>query len=111
VAVECVERDWQTRAWLAKIDDPHSRLSAEAEREVLWVLNGHCNSPIAAHAVLAGREMVLSASVLEDDGDRLVEVSRSGPARKPRELGRAVGLDLLDKGAAEIISRTRLEEF
>jgi len=38
VAVECVETDWATRAQLAKIDNAPSRLSAEAEREVLWVL-------------------------------------------------------------------------
>jgi hydroxymethylbilane synthase len=111
VAVECVERDWQTRARLGGIDDPQSRLSAEAEREVLWVLNGHCNSPIAAHAVLSGNELTLSASVLAEEGDKLIEASRSGPTSRPRELGRAVGLDLLDKGAAEIIARTRPEEF
>ena len=55
VAVECVEHDWLTRARLAKIEDASSRLCAEAEREVLWVLNGHCNSPIAGHATLGGR--------------------------------------------------------
>jgi hydroxymethylbilane synthase len=32
---------------------------------------------------------------------------RSGPANRPRELGRAVGLDLLAKGAAGIIERSR----
>jgi hydroxymethylbilane synthase len=110
VAVECVERDWVTRAMLAKIDDPQSRLSAEAEHEVLWILNGHCNSPIAAHAVLSGREMTLSACVLAEAGDQLIEASRSGPADRPRELGRAIGLELLDKGAAAIIARARPEE-
>jgi hydroxymethylbilane synthase len=109
VVVECVERDWPTRAQLARIDDPQARLSAEAEREVLWVLNGHCNSPIAAHALLSGNEMTLSASVLAVGGDEIVEASRSGPANRPCELGRAIGLELLDKGAAEIIARTRLE--
>jgi hydroxymethylbilane synthase len=110
VAVECVERDWPTRARLGSIDDPQSRVSAEAEREVLWVLNGHCNSPIAAYAALSGAELTLSASVLAEEGDQLVEVSRNGPANRPRELGRAVGLELLDKGAAEMIARTRPEE-
>jgi hydroxymethylbilane synthase len=110
VAVECVERDWPTRARLGSIDDPQSRLSGEAEREVLWVLNGHCNSPIAAHAVLSGNGMTLTASVLAEEGDQLVEASRNGPANRPRELGRAIGLELLDKGAAGIIARTRPEE-
>ncbi len=109
VAVECVERDWPTRARLGRIDDPQSRLSAEAEREVLWVLDGHCNSPIAAHAVLSGDEMTLSASVLEEN--QLIEASRRGPANRPRELGRVVGIELLGKGAAEIIARSRPEDL
>ena len=110
VAVECVEKDWATREHLAKIEDAPSRLCAEAEREVLWVLNGHCNSPIAGHATLSGGEMTLRASVLDEAGDDFIEVTRSGAADRPRELGRAVGLELLDKGAAEIIARTRPEE-
>ena len=110
VAVECVENDWLTRERLAKIEDAASRLCAEAEREVLWVLNGHCNSPIAGHATLAGSEMTLTAAVLDEAGGGFIEVSRQGPADRPRELGRAVGLELLDKGAAEIIARTRPDE-
>ncbi len=110
VAVECVEQDWLTRARLAKIEDAQARCCAEAEREVLWVLNGHCNSPIAGHATVAGSEMTLIAAVLDETGDRFIEVSRNGAADRPRELGRAVGLDLLDQGAAEIIARTRPDE-
>jgi hydroxymethylbilane synthase len=110
VAVECVENDWLTRARLAKIEDAASRLCAEAEREVLWVLNGHCNSPIAGHATIDRNAMTLTASVLDEAGGDFIEVTRQGPADRPRELGRAVGLELLDKGAAAIIERTRPDE-
>jgi hydroxymethylbilane synthase len=47
--------------------------------------------------------------VLDETGGQFIEVSRSGPANRPRELGRAVGLDLLDQGAAAIIARSRPE--
>ena len=77
VAVECAARDFDTRRILSSIDDATAHACADAEREVLWVLNGHCNSPIA------------------------------GFADRPRELGRAVGLELLAKGAADIIERSR----
>ena len=107
VAVECAEKDFVTRARLAKIEDPSSRLCAEAEREVLWVLNGHCNSPVAGFSTISGDQMSLTASVLDLSGNTIIEVSRAGPANRPRELGRAVGLDLLAKGAAEIIERSR----
>jgi len=107
VAVECAIDDWQTRRLLSLIDDPDAHKSADAEREVLWVLNGHCNSPIAAFSTIDGPQMSLTASVLDEAGSLFIEASRSGPANRPRELGRAVGLELLDKGAAEIIERSR----
>ena len=107
VAVECAIDDWQTRRLLSLIDDPDAHKSADAEREVLWVLNGHCNSPIAAFSTIDGAQMSLTASVLDEAGSLFIEASRSGPANRPRELGRAVGLELLAKGAAEIIERSR----
>lgn len=107
VAVECAVNDWPTRLMLSKIDDPRSRASADAEREVLWVLDGHCNSPVAAFSTIEGTVMSLTASVLDHAGGQIIEVTREGPAARPREIGRAVGLELLHKGAAAIIERTR----
>ena len=109
VAVECAIDDWQTRRLLSLIDDSDAHKSADAEREVLWVLNGHCNSPIAAFSTIDGAQMSLTASVLDEAGSLFIEASRSGPANRPRELGRAVALELLDQGAAAIIARTRVE--
>jgi hydroxymethylbilane synthase len=107
VAVECATQDWQTRRILSLIDDDAAHKSADAEREVLWVLNGHCNSPIAAFSAIDGAQMSLTASVLDHAGGVFIEASRAGPADRPRELGRAVGLELLHKGAAGIIERSR----
>src|ERR1700730_3895000 len=108
VAVECAAQDWQTRRILSAIDDPAAHRCAAAEREVLWVLNGHCNSPIAGFATIDGTQISLTASVLDQAGALFIEASRSGPADRPRELGRAVGLELLAKGAADIIERSRV---
>ena len=107
VAVECAAGDWQTRQLLSRIDDASAHRCADAEREVLWVLNGHCNSPIAGFSTIEGTRMSLTASVLDLTGGLIIEAARTGPAERPRELGRAVGLELLDKGAADIIERSR----
>jgi hydroxymethylbilane synthase len=107
VAVECATGDWETRRILSGIDDPATHRCADAEREVLWILNGHCNSPVAGFAAISGAQMSLTASVLDEAGNLFIEASRRGPADRPRELGRAVGLELLAKGAAEIIERSR----
>src|ERR1700735_2568447 len=65
VAVECAAQDWQTRRILSSIDDPAAHASADAEREVLWILNGHCNSPVAGFSTIECEEMSLTASVLD----------------------------------------------
>lgn len=108
IAVECPAASWRTRELLAAIDDAETRAMAEAEREMLWVLNGHCNAPIAGNATIAVSRMTLKGAVISLDGSHLIEASREGAIDRPRELGRAVGLDLLDRGAKAIIEATRL---
>ena len=107
VAVECAAADWDARAKLALIDDEQTRACALAEREVLWVLNGHCNTPIAGHASLEGNELQLKAAVLSLDGKTIIESRHVGDAIRPRELGRTVGLDLLAQGASALIESAR----
>jgi hydroxymethylbilane synthase len=94
VAVECAAGDWQTRRYLSLIDDPAAHLSCDAEREVLWVLNGHCNSPVAGYSTIDGARMSLTASVLDEAGGQFIESPRPGrsPARtRPRGRAGAVG--------------------
>jgi hydroxymethylbilane synthase len=107
VAVECTATAWETRRALALIDDAETRAVAEAEREMLWVLNGHCNAPIAGLATLNIASLNLKGAVISLDGARLIEAEAEGPADRPRELGRKVGLMLLEKGARAIIDATR----
>ncbi|MEE2526034.1 hydroxymethylbilane synthase [Hyphobacterium sp. HN65] len=107
VVVECVADDWATREKLMAISDARAALEAEAEREVLWALDGHCNSPIAVHARLENGGLTLSAEVLSLDGQTCLRAKGTGPADQPRALGRAVALDLIGQGALDIIERTR----
>ncbi|MEX0643831.1 MAG: hydroxymethylbilane synthase [Parvularculaceae bacterium] len=108
IAVECAASNFDVRARLAAIDDSATRARAAAEREVLWILNGHCNSPIAGHAELFGDALHLRAAVLSEDGSELIEAAADGSAERPRELGRAVGLALLEKGARRLVERSRI---
>jgi hydroxymethylbilane synthase len=108
VAVECPAEAFDTRRRLFAIDDAPARNEALAEREVLWVLNGHCHSPIAAHASADGAHLALKAAVLSLDGKEIVEAARDGAADRPRELGRAVAMTLLDRGARRLIESSRL---
>lgn len=103
IAVECAGRDWRTRELLALIDDAEARACATAEREVLWALDGHCNSPIAGLARAEGGTINLRAAVLSLDGADIVEAEARGAIDRPRELGREVAKALLARGAAALI--------
>ncbi|MDZ7628288.1 MAG: hydroxymethylbilane synthase [Parvularculaceae bacterium] len=108
VAVECPAGDWKTRKALAAIDHAETRAVAEAEREMLWILNGHCNAPIAGYAQVSVARLTLRGAVISHDGKTLIEAMREGPLDRPRELGRAVGLDLVEKGAKRLIETARV---
>ncbi|MFN0024421.1 MAG: hydroxymethylbilane synthase [Parvularculaceae bacterium] len=108
VAVECPAADWGTRQALAAIDHTETRAIAEAEREMLWILNGHCNAPIAGYAQVDVARLCLRGAVISLDGASIIEATREGPIDRPRELGRAVGLELIEKGATVLIDGARL---
>ena len=107
VAVECPAADWETRRALAAIDDAETRAVAEADREMLWILNGHCNAPIAGYAQVNVARLTLRSAVISHDGQTIIEAMREGPLDRPRELGRAVGLELVEKGAKRLIEAAR----
>ncbi|NKB60258.1 MAG: hydroxymethylbilane synthase [Alphaproteobacteria bacterium] len=109
VAVECAETDWETRRILAAINDKASEAAALAEREVLWILDGHCNSPIAVHGELSSGAMSLTGQVMSLDGQRLIESKTTGPANLPKDLGRTVAMDLIRQGAHELIEESRVD--
>lgn len=108
-AMACVEQDRSRWMRINRIDGCRLRASAEANRDVLWIMNGHCKSQIAARAFLSTDGMDLLAPMLDVHSDRSIEAPRHDPADRPRELGRAVGIELLDS-AADFIARRRPED-
>lgn len=106
VVVECRANDWNTLDILHHIDDKQARICAMAEREMLWILNGHCNAPIAGLSEIKGQELSLKAAVLSLDGKTIIREDATGQIDAPRELGRRVGLALLREGADRLIEQT-----
>ena len=77
LALQCRRSDQTTRAILAKLDDPPSRMAIEAERAIVAALHGDCHSPIAAWATIDGQTLHLRAVVGHRDGDpRLFQLAR-----------------------------------
>jgi hydroxymethylbilane synthase len=103
------ENDAATLRWLAALDDPASRLAAEAERALLARLEGGCQVPLGALATVADGTVSLQAQVCALDGTRTLSARGTGAAT--RDAARALGVRLADEllagGAASLIGELR----
>jgi hydroxymethylbilane synthase len=91
---------------VAKIDHKPSRLTAEAERAVLALLEAGCSAPIGAHAIYDDGLLFLDARVYREDGSEYLTSSHAlypEDSRDPiGELAKRVTDELLASGAAEL---------
>jgi hydroxymethylbilane synthase len=108
LAVECRTSDARTRELLGRLEDGAARACVLAERSTLATLEAGCSAPVAAYAEVAegdhGPELFLRASVTAIDGSDAVRGSITGALPEAVALGRSLALELLDRGAAELMA-------
>lgn len=107
VVVEYASGNAEVKRILSAINDRLTMYCYQAEREVLRVLNGHCDSPIAAHAWIDGGRLKLKGVVIASDGNSMIEAYDETDSAHPSALGARVGLRLNTLGAQTIIDETR----
>ncbi|MWC28731.1 hydroxymethylbilane synthase [Paenibacillus sp. MMS18-CY102] len=114
LGIECREADAEVRHLLSLLNDPVSELAVRAERSFLGALNGGCQIPIGAHAVvevpegqsnLEGALIELVGIVGSPDGDILLK--EIGKGTDPEALGLSVAAALRANGADQILSQVR----
>lgn len=76
-----------------------------AERAVLRRLEGGCHVPIGALGRIENGRLVVEAMVAAPDGSRLIRGSRTGVPEEADALGISLAEELLDRGAADILSQ------
>lgn len=110
LAIECRADDTPMRELLTSLDHGPSRAAALAERAFLRRLEGGCQVPMAAYATLdgpsdgAGATLRLRGLVGSLDGTLVVRGERSGPVAEAEALGADLAAELLERGAAEILT-------
>ncbi|WP_276819577.1 hydroxymethylbilane synthase [Mailhella massiliensis] len=106
LGVEMREDRKDLRELLAFMEDEPTRLCVMAERSFLRRLDGGCQVPIAAHAVLEGGELSLQALVAGTDGKTVIRGSLRAAAshEEAARMGVALAEDLLSRGADRILA-------
>lgn len=103
LALEARVGDLLMLSRLSALDHAPTRLVVEAERAFLARVEGGCQVPVAAHAVLLEGELHLKALVASVDGTRLLRAEGKGPKSAAQALGVRVAEDLLARGGEEIL--------
>jgi hydroxymethylbilane synthase len=110
LAVECREAEFDT-AWYAElvraVDCAQTRAAATAERSMLATLEAGCIAPVGAAASVTDGVLTLAGAVIAVDGSAIVTGELSGTGSAAADLGRELALDLLSRGAAELLGAAR----
>lgn len=107
MAVEVRDGDRELRSMLDAFNDPGTESCIRAERAFLRRLDGGCQVPIGAHAVLEGDEIILHGYVGSPDGTRFIRDSVTGPAPDSGEVGTGLADRFLAAGAGAILGSAR----
>ncbi|MEK3731424.1 MULTISPECIES: hydroxymethylbilane synthase [unclassified Paenibacillus] len=112
LGIECREDDQELLQLLALYNDEATARTVAAERRFLSELNGGCQVPIGAYAVLKtgdslgdGNIIQLTGMVGSPEGDIILKESAEGT--DPEALGMEVAEKLKAKGAEKILAQVR----
>lgn len=106
LALEGRAGDGELAAALAAITDPAAFACLRAERALAAELQASCNTPLGAHAMLAGdEELLLRTWVGMPDGSAWLADQLLGDLHDPEALGRLAAERLNGAGAAELLRR------
>lgn len=104
LALQCRQDDAELIDTVSALGHPDTHRETVAERMLLHVLQGHCNSPIAGYArAERGGDLSLRACVFSPDGKEVLNAHEWAGRLDPATLGTSVAVALLRQGARELI--------
>ncbi len=107
IAVEMRAVDPEVFNIIQLINDEQTKIEVEAERSFLAELEGGCQVPIAAAAIVKGNSLLLKGLVASLDGQDILRAELLGSKEQAEQLGQDLGRRLLDAGAGRILDRIR----
>ena len=91
IALQCRNNDDKIISILNKINDNETSQRAYAERNVLKILEGDCETAVGAHATIKENEITLEAELFSLDGKLRFYEKKSSQVNDAKELGKIVG--------------------
>ena len=97
IAIQCREDDNQITSLLKKINHEETYKRAHAERNILKVLEGDCETAIGVHSKIDGNNIIVEAELFSLDGSKRFYEKKIQNIDKYREIGNEIGQILKTK--------------
>ncbi len=110
LGIEFRSDDSRMREILSSIHDEKTSVCVRAERAFLLRLEGGCQVPIGAYAVLSDNEIVMEGLVADEEGNELIRRKLKGTADSPETLGTELADEILNAGGREILEKVYSEK-
>ena len=94
IALQCREKDEEVISILKKINHEETCKRAHAERNVLKVLEGDCETAIGVYSKIKGETIVVEAELFSLDGSQRFYEKKSDRIDKFKEIGKQIGQNL-----------------
>ena len=95
VAVQCRKNDKDIKKILGKINDKKTSLCAKAERSMIKVLGGDCDTAVGGIAEIKKNNLNLKAELFSDDGEEHFICDINGKSNEALKVGQNAGKKLL----------------
>ena len=101
IAVQCKKNDEVAKFFLKNINDSETELCAKAERKMLQVIGGDCETAIGGLATIENNNLKLKVQLFSDSGSDSFEHELIGKDTDAVNIGKAVGEKLLSLAGKE----------
>ena len=97
IALQCRENNDEIISILKKINHDETYKRGYAERDILKILEGDCETAIGAHSTIDGDNIIVEAELFSLDGSKRFYEKKIGKIDKFKEIGKEIGQNLKTK--------------
>ena len=91
IALQCRDDDEKIISILKKINHEETYKRAHAERDILKVLEGDCQTAVGAHSKIENEKIILEAELFSLDGSERFYEKKIAEVSEFRKLGKEIG--------------------
>jgi len=107
LAVQARADDRKLIELISQLDDKYSRITAEAERYVLAILQGGCSIPMGVYSQISGDTITISAMFCDTEGKKCIKLSKTDSVDQAKPCAEKLAQELLTAGGQEILDQIR----